>query len=182
MSAALLRRAVFLDRDGTLIQDEGYLRQPDQVRLLPGVGPALRGLAERGFLLVVVSNQSGVGRGWITPREAQAVHARFVELLRSEGVELSGSYYCPHAPEEGCPCRKPAPGLLLQAAEELAIDLGASCLVGDRRTDLEAARAAGSTGLLLGRPDLPAPESAHRAADWNEALAWILERQRRTGE
>jgi histidinol-phosphate phosphatase family protein len=160
------RPAVFLDRDGTLIEDTGYPRDPALVRLLPGAAHALRLLGEAGFLLVVVSNQSGVGRGLITPVEAAAVHARFVECLLGEGVRLSGAYYCPHTPGEGCPCRKPAPGLLLHAAAEHGIDLPNSFLVGDRPSDAEAAVRAGCRPVLLG--------PVGWARGWREALAAIL--------
>src|SRR4051794_3177637 len=112
------RPAVFLDRDGTLIEDTGYPRDPDRIRLLPGAAEALRRLEGLGLLLVLVSNQSGLGRGLITQAEAEAVHARLLECLRAEGARLHAAYYCPHAPQQGCPCRKPSPGLLQQAAAD----------------------------------------------------------------
>ena len=107
------RAVVFLDRDGTVIEDLGYPREPERISLLPGAAEALRAFARAGLALVVVSNQSGIARGLVTGAEAQAVHERFVELLADEGVALDGAYYCPHGPDDGCECRKPAPGLLL---------------------------------------------------------------------
>ena len=138
-----MNRALFMDRDGTVMVDVGYPRQPDDVELLPDAPPTLAKLHDLGFKLVVVSNQSGVGRGLVTADEASAVHERFVEALRASGVELDGAYYCPHAPDEGCSCRKPSPELLERAARELGLDLPESFMVGDRDSDLEAGRRAG---------------------------------------
>ncbi|HEX8109737.1 MAG TPA: HAD-IIIA family hydrolase, partial [Kofleriaceae bacterium] len=112
------RRALFVDRDGTLIVDVGYPRDPAQVEPLPGALDALRAL-QAHFALVIVSNQSGIGRGLITQAEARAVHARVVERFGQAGVAFAGAYYCPHDPGAACVCRKPAPGLLLDAAREL---------------------------------------------------------------
>src|SRR6266481_2579523 len=103
-------RALFLDRDGTLIVEVGYPNDPAQVELLPGAADALREL-QRDWLLVVISNQSGIGRGLITPEQATAVHDRFVAEFTAAGVAFAGFYYCPHAPDARCACRKPAPGL-----------------------------------------------------------------------
>ena len=111
-----VKRAVFLDRDGTLIHDVDYPRDPEGVRLLDGAAAALARLGELGFALVVVSNQSGVGRGRITADEARRVHERMTADLAAHGVALDAAYYCFHGPEDGCVCRKPAPGMLLQAA------------------------------------------------------------------
>jgi D-glycero-D-manno-heptose 1,7-bisphosphate phosphatase len=138
-----MSRALFMDRDGTVMVDVGYPRNPDDVELVPEAPEALARLRELGLKLVVVSNQSGVGRGLVTADEAASVHRRFVEALRAHGVELDAAYYCPHAPEEGCSCRKPSPELLERAARELDLDLGESFMVGDKESDLEAGRRAG---------------------------------------
>jgi histidinol-phosphate phosphatase family protein len=169
---------VFLDRDGTVIHDVGYPRDPAEVRLLPGAGEALAGLQERGFVLVLVSNQSGIGRGLIKPEEAARVHQRVVEVLTERGVRLDAAHYCPHAPEAGCECRKPSPHMLLQAAEQLHLDLRRSFLVGDKPSDIEAGRRAGCrTVLLLGHPEArrcePAPDAV--ADDWPAVLTFILQ-------
>lgn len=153
-------RAVFLDRDGTLIEDLDYAREPERVRLLAGVAQALSQLRASGFQLVVVSNQSGIGRGIISEREARAVHERFVALLTDEGIELDAVKYCPHAPEEGCACRKPAPGMLTDAASELGLDLRESFMVGDKDSDVEAGRRAGCRSILF-------------AGDWDEVTRYI---------
>ena len=144
------RPALFLDRDGTLIEDVGYPRDPRRVYLLPGAAGALARLARLGFALVIVSNQSGVGRGLFSRAEAEAVHAEVVRRFAGAGVSFDGAYYCYHAPDEGCGCRKPAPGLLLRAAAELGLDLGRSFMVGDKTIDAAAGAAAGCRGLLLG--------------------------------
>src|SRR5262249_6835649 len=130
-----MKPAMFLDRDGTVIVDCGYPRDPAEVRLLPGAANALRVLQERGFLFVIVSNQSGIARGLVTPAEAAAVHARTEEILAGQGIRLTDAYYCPHAPEERCPCRKPSPHSLQVAAAKHGIDLARSFMIGDRPTD-----------------------------------------------
>lgn len=143
------RRAVFLDRDGTLNREIGYIGDPAALELLPGVVPALADLAAAGYALVVVTNQSAIGRGHFTAAQVEAVHERLRALLAAGGVVLDGVFVCPHAPDAGCPCRKPAPGLLLTARDALDLDLGTSWLVGDSAKDVAAARAAGVRPLLV---------------------------------
>ena len=164
------RAAVFLDRDGTVIEDLRYPREPERISLLPGAAAALRAFTEAGLAVVVVSNQSGIGRGLITAAEAAAVHERFVELLAGEGVELAGAYYCPHAPDEGCDCRKPEPGLLLRAADELGIELSRSVMVGDKEADVEAGRRVGARTVLF-RADDAWPDVAAAVLDLTRAAA-----------
>jgi len=141
--------AVFFDRDGTLIRDAGYPRDPSEVELLPGVVAALQSLRRGGFKLVVVSNQSGIGRGIVTVEEASRVDERFHALLSQGGIRLDEAYYCPHDPSAGCDCRKPAPGMLRRAATELEIDLSQSWMIGDKPTDIEAGQRAGCRTLLV---------------------------------
>jgi D-glycero-D-manno-heptose 1,7-bisphosphate phosphatase len=167
----MTNRAVFLDRDGTLMVDTGYPRDPAEVRLLPGATVALTRLKEHGFRLVVVSNQSGIARGLVTQEEARAVHDRFVGCLAAQGVVLDGVYYCPHGPDGSCDCRKPRPGLLKRAAEELGLDLERSFAVGDLPRDVEAGVAAGCRAFLL-RPAT--------AAGWDEVVRRILDAEGRT--
>lgn len=143
------RPAILLDRDGTLIVDTGYLSNAADVRLLPGAAEALRRLRAMGYALVVVSNQSGVGRGLTSAPEAAAVDQRFRELFSAAGIEFDAVYYCPHPPDAGCDCRKPEPGLLLAAQQELGLDLGASFMAGDRLADVAAGRNAGARGVLV---------------------------------
>jgi D,D-heptose 1,7-bisphosphate phosphatase len=144
-----MRPAAFLDRDGTIIFDEGYLADAARVRFLPGALDALRALRERGYRLVVVSNQSGVARGLITPAQHDEVHARFESLLRDAGVPLDAAYYCFHGPDDECECRKPKPGMLLRAAREHDLDLAASILIGDKTSDIAAGGAAGVSTTVL---------------------------------
>lgn len=146
------KRALFLDRDGTLIKDTGYLRDPNDVELLPGVVEVLREARARGYELIVISNQSGIARGLITEAELEAVEKRFEELLAKEGVTLDLVLFCKHGPDEGCPCRKPKPGLLHDAARLRGIDLASSIMVGDKESDVEAGRAAGCRTVLIGEP------------------------------
>lgn len=144
--------AIFLDRDGTLIHDSGYLADPEGVRLLPGVREGLALLD--GYALVIASNQSGLGRGLFSLGDLENVHRRTIELL--EGVRFSGAFYCPHAPDDVCACRKPKPGLLLEARDRLNLDLARSFMIGDRQTDVAAGLAAGCRPVLLDSttPDL----------------------------
>lgn len=145
------RRAppVFLDRDGTLIVEKNYLSDPAGVSLEEGVLEGLVLLQSRGHPLIVLSNQSGIGRGFFDERAAQRVNDRVAELLRARNIDILGWYMCPHAPEEGCDCRKPLPGMALAAARDLRLELAGSFMVGDRRADLELADAIGASGILV---------------------------------
>jgi histidinol-phosphate phosphatase family protein len=144
MTALLL-----LDRDGTLMEDMGYPNDPARVRLLPSAPEAIQALVRLGFVPAVVSNQSGLARGFITPTQAAAVHERFVALFaEASGVTLP-CWYCPHGPGDDCDCRKPKPGLLIQAATALGLTSRPGVMVGDKPTDVDAGRAAGYDGLLF---------------------------------
>jgi D-glycero-D-manno-heptose 1,7-bisphosphate phosphatase len=149
------RPAVFLDRDGTLIEDRGYLQDPALVRLLPGVADGLRRLRPAGFVCVVVTNQSGIGRGMFTEADYHRVHAEMLRQLTAEGARLDAAYFCSAAPAAaGCdehPDRKPSPGMLLRAAADLDLDLSRSWIIGDAPRDVEAGRRAGCRGILVGR-------------------------------
>jgi D-glycero-D-manno-heptose 1,7-bisphosphate phosphatase len=142
------RGAVFLDRDGTLVEDPGYLHDPALVRLLPGVVPGLRRLTAGGWPLVVVSNQSGIARGLFGPTAFAAVNRRVEELA---GVRFAAAYHCPHHPDftGPCECRKPAPKLFRDAARDLGLDLAACWFVGNRQGDVEPARILGGRAVLL---------------------------------
>lgn len=146
------RPAVFLDRDGTLNVNPpqgDYTRRPEDLELLPGVPEALASLQAAGYLLVVFTNQSGVAYGLLSADDVEAVNARLAGLLAARGVEIAGSYFCPHGRDSACECRKPRPGMLLRAADEFGIDLARSWGVGDAARDLEAAREAGCRGVVL---------------------------------
>jgi histidinol-phosphate phosphatase family protein len=148
--------AVFIDKDGTLIDDVPYNVDPDLIRLSRGAGEGAAQLAESGYAIVVVSNQSGIARGLFDESELFAVERRLRELLAEWYVPLAGFFYCPHHPEgevsrycQVCECRKPAPGLLQQAADELGLDLARSWMVGDILDDVEAGHRAGCRTVLL---------------------------------
>ncbi|MBU1150484.1 MAG: HAD family hydrolase [Proteobacteria bacterium] len=148
--------AVFLDRDGTINEEVGYLDRIEKLRLIPGAAEAIRLINESGMKAIVVTNQSGVARKFFDEASVDEVHARLRDMLRAEGAFLDGVYYCPHHPTEGrgdylrtCDCRKPAPGLLLRAAEELQLDLSRSYMVGDTLKDIEAGTRAGVKGILV---------------------------------
>jgi len=178
------RRAVFLDRDGVLIEDVGYLSEPGAVALLPGAAEAVAALRDAGWRVVVITNQSGVARGMLTEARLAEIHARLRELLAVEGAEIDGLYYCPHHPDgdveayrRSCDCRKPAPGLLRAAARELEIGLSASWMVGDKASDIAAGAAAGCRTVLVGsaaRAGDGSPAPDHRTASLPGAVRIIL--------
>jgi D-glycero-D-manno-heptose 1,7-bisphosphate phosphatase len=167
--------AVFLDRDGTLIEDAGYPSDPDRVRPVPGAIEGLRRLGATGLLLVVVSNQSGIGRGLVSTAAAAAVEQRFVSDFAAAGVAFAGIYVCPHRPEEGCRCRKPMPGMLLDAARDVGIALGNSFVIGDKPSDAEAGKRAGCGSILLSSREEASTDVDLVARDWKEAVDFILD-------
>lgn len=183
------RSAVFLDRDGTLNVDTGYVSQPSDVALIEGAAIGAKALADAGFALVVASNQSGIARGMMTQEQADAVDGRLRELLCEQGVTIEAVYRCPHLPEgriapfnRECDCRKPKPGLLLRAAREMDLDLGSSWGVGDHARDVAAAIAAGCRAVLIEPSDTPnsqdeIPRGVYRAKDLAAAAQLILEKR-----
>lgn len=144
-------RAVFLDRDGTIIVDKHYPNDPADVVLMHGAANAIRRMNAAGWKVVVVTNQSGIGRGLITAQQYNAVHHRMIELLTLEGARIEGAFHCPHWPERDgpCDCRKPGLGLYRQAARELNIDLPRSAYIGDRWRDIEPGIVLGGTPVLV---------------------------------
>ena len=159
------KAAVFLDRDGTIIGDPGYLANPDGVTLLPGAAEAIARLNRAGRPAVVVTNQSGIARGLLTKEQYLATERRLDALLRERGARLDAHYYCPHHPEltGPCPCRKPGVRLFVRAAEDLGLDLQASWWVGDRIRDVLPAESVGGRGVLVltgdGVKEAAAPEA-----------------------
>jgi histidinol-phosphate phosphatase family protein len=174
---------VFLDRDGTLIVEKEYLSDPDGVCIEAGVVEGLSMLQALGHPLIVLSNQSGIGRGMFDERDARRVNARVEELLRGQGVEIMAWYLCPHTPESLCACRKPLPGMALEAAREWRLELEGAVVIGDKRSDLELADAIGGTGLLLttghGRESAGWARSQSRPVfeDLRSAAAYIAARE-----
>lgn len=190
----MMKRAVFLDRDGVLIEDVHLLTRPEQIVVPPGVPQALQALQAAGFQLIVVSNQPVVARGLTTEAEVRAVHAHLATLLQRAGAPaLTGIYFCPHHPNAtlpqyraACQCRKPRPGLLLQAAREHDIALPRSFAVGDRITDIIAGAKAGCRTVLVqtgmhgakaiesSEPLDPTVQPDHTCADLAAAAVWIV--------
>ena len=145
------RRAVFLDRDGTIVEDPGFLHKPEDVHLFAGAAEAIRRLNTAGYLVVVVTNQSGIARGLYTVADYRAVEKRLGELLARQKARIDASYFCPHHPQapEPCACRKPRTKLFLEAQTELGIDFTRSWWVGDRLSDVQPARTLGGKGVLV---------------------------------
>lgn len=167
--------AVFLDRDGTLIEDTGYVSDPAHVALIPQTHEALLQLKAAGYRLVIITNQSGIGRGYFTVADYEAVHARMVELLG--GNLFDGTYFCPDHPDVATERRKPGAGMLLEAAKDLDLDLTRSWMVGDREGDLLAGRAAGAKSILVttGIGNRAKTEAAHFVAkDLAHAAEFIV--------
>jgi len=167
-----LRPAVFLDRDGTLIEDRHYLADPALVRLLSGVSEGLRRLHDAEYVTVVVTNQSGIGRGMFAEADYHRVHAEMLRQLAAEGATIDAAYFCPAAPAaEGCeehPDRKPSPGMLLRAATDLGLDLARSWTIGDKPRDIEAGQRAGCRGIQVG-PDIDFAAAVERIVLSREA-------------
>ena len=142
-----MRQAVFLDRDDTILMDTHYMSDPHRIQIIPGVKEALQLLQEANFQLVLISNQSGVARGLITIDQVYAIQKRMCQLL--PGISFAGFEYCFHHPIDGCPCRKPKPTLIVQAATRLNVDLSYSFMVGDKESDVAAGNAAGCWSILV---------------------------------
>lgn len=150
------RVAVFLDRDGTLNEEVQYIRTPDELHLIPGAGEAVRKLNDRGLVTCVISNQSGVARGYLSEQDLASVHARLEQDLGRSKASIDRIYYCPHHPTEGvapynivCDCRKPKTGMLERGAAEFGIDLGHSFVVGDSTVDMQAGNSANAKTILV---------------------------------
>lgn len=142
-------RAVFLDRDGVIIEEKVFIHNPEDVILINGAAEAIKRLSSMRLRVIVVTNQSGIGRGLFLKEDYQKVEERIDSLLRRSGASIDVSYYCPHAPREDCNCRKPRPGMAFQAVRDLNVDLSGSFVVGDKRSDMEFARAIGAKGILV---------------------------------
>lgn len=178
------RPAVFLDRDGTICEEVGYLNHVNRFRLLPGAVEGIRRLNEAGYPVIVVTNQSGIAKGYFPESLVHTVHELMVQRLAEACARLDGIYYCPHAAPVDCPCRKPKTGMLLQAASEHAIDLTRSFVIGDRYGDIVLAKRAGASSILV-RTGYGEGEYLWNSPKWNsqpdfvaadlsDAVHWIL--------
>ncbi|WP_303296192.1 D-glycero-alpha-D-manno-heptose-1,7-bisphosphate 7-phosphatase [Pyramidobacter piscolens] len=177
------KKWVILDRDGTIIEEKNYLHRPEQVVLLPGVAEGLRFLYERGYVLTVVTNQSGVGRGYFAMDDVDRVHCRLTELLAERGIALQGIYVCPHRPEERCACRKPAVGLISRASADCGLNNdNIAAVIGDKESDMKFGKNLASPVILLmsgyGRKERARGVSADfYAENLPQAARWLWERQ-----
>jgi D-glycero-D-manno-heptose 1,7-bisphosphate phosphatase len=191
----MTNRAIFLDRDGTLNEEVGYITAPEQFRLFGFAAEAVRMINDAGWLAIVTSNQSGVARGYFTEVFLRQIHGWMSDLLHRQGARIDAFYYCPHHPDFGeppyrrdCDCRKPRPGLIEQAARDFSLDLTACFVVGDRYRDVETGHAAGARGALVmtgyGRAEyemqreLWPRQPEFVAENLLEAVKWILSRER----
>lgn len=181
-----MRTSVFLDRDGTVNVEVDYLDDPDDLRLIQGAGRAIRLLNEAGFYVILVTNQSAIGRGLFSTARLAEIHDELVRRLAAYDAQLDAIYICPHRPDEGCACRKPEPGLLQRAAKEHSLDLSRCFVVGDKASDLEAGRRVGCRTVLVltgyGAEQRAACEASTLpdfvARDLSEAVCWILSQGR----
>jgi len=172
----MTKRAVFLDRDGTMAKDVHYCRRPEDFRLFPNTAKAIKLLSEHGFKVIVITNQSGIARGYFTEEALAQIHEKMKAELAKEGAWIDGIYYCPHHPDDNCNCRKPKPKLVLQAAKEHDIDLKHSFVVGDLSLDIDMGKAVGcKTILLLDSPQEDMNISPdYIASDLLEASRFVL--------
>lgn len=187
-----MSKAVFLDRDGTIIKDKDYLSDPNNVEWIPGATETLQTLANSGFKLVVVTNQSGVARGYMTEEDVRAIHDELREQASKDGIQFEGFYYCPYLMEGSVEeysvesdLRKPAPGMILRAADDLGLDLNHSYMIGDKGSDIEAGQRAGCKSILVktgyGEQTLKEVRTGSCEPDYvadsiTEAGKWILNR------
>lgn len=171
-------QAVFLDRDGTIAYYTEYCSRPEEFRLLPTTGAAIRLLNQAGLLVIVTTNQSGVARGLFTRTTLDAIHEKLHRELRRLGARVDAIYVCPHHPNDGCACRKPGTAMFQQASAEFGISLAESYVVGDRLLDIASGRAAGCTTVLVRSGHPPEPDNGvlpdYEAATLVEAAQWIL--------
>ena len=172
--------AVFLDRDGTINEDTGYIDSPDRLVLISGASSAIKELNLKGFRTVVITNQSGVGRGYFSKEALDTVNKRLEWLIKKQGAHLDAIYYCPHHPDDNCECRKPATGLLEKAKRDFNIDFKKSYVVGDKASDVEIAKNIGCKVILvltgMGKDEKKKLQSApsYIADDLKDAVEWII--------
>jgi histidinol-phosphate phosphatase family protein len=175
-----LQKAVFLDRDGTIARDVHYCRRVEDFEILPRVPEAIRLLNQEGYKVVVITNQSGIARGYFSEATLSLIHRKMVTTLEQAGGHIDAVYVCPHHPDEGCDCRKPSPILVKRAATDIGIALDQSYMIGDDSKDVQAGRAAGCRTILLTADPTQRHEDLqvfcdHTAVDLFDAVGWLLE-------
>src|SRR3989344_6633767 len=173
-----MTNAIFLDRDGTLIEDAGENKDIEKYKLLEGVVDGLKIFRRFGFKLIVVTNQSGIGRGYYTEESMHKFHDKMIEDLEKNGVKLDGIYFCPHHPDKDCECRKPKTGMIDKAVKELGIEIKGSFMIGDKDTDVELAHKAGMKGILIQTDTYKNEKNVkpdYKAKDLVEAADYIRE-------
>lgn len=179
------QRAVFIDRDGTIVEETHYLHRPEDVIIVKGAAAALKKLRRAGYLIFIITNQAGIGRGYYTEADMQRVHRHLLGVLGNDGATVDGVYFCPHHPDDRCNCRKPSPKFLFDAAAQFNIRLADSFMIGDRIGDLDAGHRAGARSILVrtgygvdeikkAGDKLPAN---HVAKDLPAAINWILKQK-----
>jgi D-glycero-D-manno-heptose 1,7-bisphosphate phosphatase len=169
-------KVVILDRDGTIVVNRHYLSDPDELELAPGAAAGLRKMADLGFRLVMITNQSGIARGFFSLERLGEIHQRLQQMLDAIGVRLHGIYYCPHGPGDGCECRKPNLGLMQKAATELGFDMSEAIVIGDQESDVEFGRRAGAVTMLIGNPGSPASANPTYVVENLQAAADLMSR------
>lgn len=187
-----MNKAVFIDRDGTIVEDVGYMSSPDQIKFIDGSIEAIKMLNESGYKVVIISNQAGVARGILTESALQTIDKTIKKNILNGGAYIDANYYCPHHPEHGtnhykreCDCRKPNPGMIKKAEKDLSIDLSESFMIGDKAIDLESGWKAGTKAILVltgyGKDEKNKVDGGadHIAGDLLEAARWIVKRLKR---
>lgn len=171
-----LDKVVILDRDGTMVIDRGYLDDPAGLEFEPGAAAGLRQMHSHGYRLIVITNQSGIGRGFFAMDRLEAMNARLADMAAQAGAPLAGIYYCPHTPEDACTCRKPEQDLMRRAALDLGFDPAAAVVIGDKESDVAFGRRAGATTILIAprTPDAPATRADFVAPDLEAAARIVL--------
>ncbi|WLD91545.1 HAD family hydrolase [Alkalihalobacillus sp. AL-G] len=167
-----MTQAVFLDRDGVINSYEKHVNKPDDLYLYGGVGPAIRRLNESGYMVFIVTNQGGVGLGFLTEENLAEIHEHLESELKKDGAAIDEITACTHKPKAGCGCRKPEAGMILELAEKYEVDLAESYMVGDRKTDIDAGKKAGTKTIFIGNEISTAD---YKASNLPKAIDWILQ-------
>jgi len=178
-----INRAIFIDRDGTIAKDVPYCSRPEDFELLPRVAEGIKSVNEHGFKVVVITNQSGIARGYFTEETLAKIHDKMRRELAKQGAHIDAIYYCPHHPDGNCECRKPKPKMLLQATSDLNVDLGQSYVIGDNDMDIEMGKNVGCKTVLIGdktkqremNKQTPCPD--YTASSVSAAVQWVIAKQ-----